>query len=64
VVLQRNDGTKTDHKSISGEAEPENMDSIPNRGKRFFSFLHNIQTSSKAHPASYPMASWGSMLLK
>jgi hypothetical protein len=29
-------------------------DSIPDRGKRFFS-VHNVQTGSTAHPASYTM---------
>jgi hypothetical protein len=32
---------------------------IPSRGKRF-SLLHSIQTSSGAHPASYPVGTRGS----
>jgi hypothetical protein len=63
VVLQWNDGTKTDHKSISGRNELVNRDSIPDRGKGFSSLLHSIQTSSKTHPASYPMVTWGPMLV-
>jgi hypothetical protein len=31
---------------------PRSLDSIPGRGKRFFSF-HNVQAGSGAHPASY-----------
>jgi hypothetical protein len=33
--------------------------SIPGRGKEFFLF-HSVQTSSGAHPASYPMGTGGS----
>jgi hypothetical protein len=36
----------------------KNQSSIPGRGA--FSFLHNIQTGSGAHPASYPMGARGS----
>jgi hypothetical protein len=32
---------------------PKNWGSIPSRGKRFLSLLHNVQTSSGTHPASY-----------
>jgi hypothetical protein len=35
--------------------ELDGQDLIPRRGKRFFSLLHNIQTSSGGHAASYPV---------
>jgi hypothetical protein len=33
---------------------PGNRGSIPSKGERF-SLLHNVQTSSEAYPATYPM---------
>jgi hypothetical protein len=38
----------------------DGWDWIPGRGKRFFSTLHRVQTSSGAHPASYLMSNVGS----
>jgi hypothetical protein len=39
----------------------EGQDSIPRRDKKF-SLLHNVQTASRPHPASYPMGTGGCIL--
>jgi hypothetical protein len=46
--------------SIVSDYGLDDRGSIPNRGTGDFSCSPCIQTVSGAHPASYPMGTWGS----
>ena len=41
--------------SLGGPRRPRNVP-VPERGKRFMSLVHRVQTASEAHPAFYLVA--------